>query len=255
MSRITTIVLVSILAVFLSGCVSNKYKAASALGSQPQRIDADFGGDAVHVTLNAVVVYKGLGSWKHAAYWDELQVSVHNRTDHGITLVEASLSDKHGALLVAGVDPWALEKASVDQRKRYENAGVSFALNTVGYAALTYGAVGAGAVMGAAITSSWGGLTAGATVGLAAVPVTALVIYAKNQKNKRAIEQEFHRRRLTLPLTLRAGEKVSGSLFFPMSVSPREFVLRWKENGVERTTTYATPMLAGLHEPPPEPAK
>jgi hypothetical protein len=235
--------------ITLTGCVSNKYKAASALGSQPQRIDMPLGGDAVGATLNAVVVYKGPGSWKQEAYWDELLVTLHNRTARDLTITGAAVADRHGARMAAGSDPWALEKASVDQRKRYQSAGVSFALNTVGYAALTYGAVGAGAIVGAALTSSWAGLGAGATVGLAAVPVTAIVVYAKNQKNKHAIEAEFARRRLAFPLVLKPGESRTGSLFFPMSVSPAKLSLDLLADGATSTIDYPTPMLAGLHEP------
>lgn len=57
--------------VGLSGCVSNKYQAASALGAQPQRMDFDLGGTPMKTRLDAVIIYQGPGSWKKSAYWDE----------------------------------------------------------------------------------------------------------------------------------------------------------------------------------------
>ena len=237
----------------LTGCVSNKYKAASALGAQPLRIDAALGGAPVGTVLNSVIVYQGPGSWKKSAYWDEFIVTLANHSAAGVTVTAASLVDYAGTIVPTGTDPWLLEKASQVQRDRYTKAGVSFALNTLGYAALTYGAVGAGMMVGATVTSTWGGLAAGATVGLVAVPVTAVVVYANNQKHKHQIEAEFTRRRVSLPLEIAAGETRTGSFFFPMTVSPQSLRLEWLKGGERSAIVLPLPMLAGLHRP--EPAK
>lgn len=233
----------------LTGCISNKYRAASALGAQPLRIDADLGGAPVKTQLNSVIVYQGPGTWKKAAYWDEFIVTLANNSAAGVTVTTASLVDYAGAIVPAGTDSWQLEKASQVQRDRYTKAGVSFALNTLGYAALTYGAVGAGMMVGATITSTWGGLAAGATVGLVAVPVTAIVVYANNQKHKHQIEAEFTRRRVVLPLEVAAGESRTGSFFFPMTVSPQALRLAWIKGGERGAIVLPLPMLAGMHRP------
>ena len=237
----------------LTGCVSNKYKAASALGAQPLRIDAALGGAPVGTVLNSVIVYQGPGSWKKSAYWDEFVVTLANHSATGVTVTAARLVDYAGTIVPTGTDPWLLEKASQVQRDRYTKAGVSFALNTLGYAALTYGAVGAGMMVGATVTSTWGGLAAGATVGLVAVPVTAVVVYANNQKHKHQIEAEFTRRRVALPLEIAAGETRTGSFFFPLTVSPQSLRLEWLKGGERSAIVLPLPMLAGLHRP--EPAK
>lgn len=125
---------------------------------------------------------------------------------------------------------------------------VSFALHTIGYTAFTYGAVGAGAMAGAAVTSSWAGVSAGAVVGLAAVPVTAIVIYANNQKHKHEIEREFARRRVALPLTLAPGEPHAGSFFFPMTVGPQALRLEWTKGPDHQVSLLPLPMLAGMHQ-------
>ena len=135
------------------------------------------------------------------------------------------------------------------QRDRYTQAGINFALNTIGYATLAYGAAGAGAYIGAATTSTWGGMGVGATVGLVAVPVTAIVIYAINQKHKHQIEAEFTRRRVALPLEIAAGETRTGSFFFPMTVSPQSLRLEWTKGSEHGAMVLPLPMLAGLHRP------
>ena len=245
------------LAVFLSaallstGCVSGKYRAASALGAEPQRMDIDLGGAPVKSRLDAIIIYQGPGSWKKSAYWDEMLVTLTNESTETVALTAASLVDYAGTLVPAGTDPWRLEKDSRAQRDRYTDAGVSFALNTLGYAAFTYGAAGAGMLVGAAVTNTWGGLAAGATLGLVAVPITALAVYANNQKHRHQIEREFSRRRLHLPLALAPGETRQGSFFFPMTVGPRLLRLEWTEGSAHKSSDLPLPMLAGMHRKEP----
>ncbi|HWA26295.1 MAG TPA: hypothetical protein VG734_11580 [Lacunisphaera sp.] len=234
-------------AQLLTGCVSSKYQAASALGAQPAWMKINLGSQPLKTQLDAVIVYHGPGSWKKSAYWDEYLVTFSNESSVPVTLTAVNLVDYFGTLMSPANDPWKLEKASQLQRDRYRRVGVNFALNTLGYVALTYGAVGTGVIVGAAATNSWAGVTTGAAVGVAAVPVTAIVVYVNNQNHRRAIEAEFHRRRLTLPLSLGPGETRSGSLFFAMAVSPQSFRLESTGNGSSEFNSLPLPMLAGMH--------
>ncbi len=232
---------------FLCGCVSDKYRIAPAVGANPQRMDIDLGGTPVRVRLDAVIIYQGPGSWKKSAYWDEFLLTFFNGSDQPVSITSVSLADYAGAVVPAGTNPWQLEKASLAQRDRYTRAGLSFALNTLGYAAFTYGAVGTGAMVGAAATSTWGGAFAGATVGLVAVPVAAIVVHASNQKHKHEIEREFHRRLLPLPQILNTDDTRTGSLFFPMTVGPRALRLEWTRGAENGASILPLPMLAGMH--------
>lgn len=238
-------------ALLLSGCISNKYQAASALGAQPLPMNLDLGGaPSAKTTLDTIIIYQGPGSWKKAAFWDEFVVTIANESAGPITLTAASLVDYAGASVPAGADPWQLEKASQVQRDRYSRAGVNFALNTLGYVAFTYGAVGTGVLVGAA-AGGWSGVAVGATVGLIAVPVTAIVIHANNQKHKHEIEDEFSRRRLALPRVLPPGQNLTGSLFFPMTVGPQSLRLEWTRGEEHGVTSLLLPMLAGMHRAVP----
>lgn len=234
-------------ALLSTGCVSNRYQAASALSAQVRPMNLNLEDGPVKSRLDAVIVYQGPGSWKKSAYWDEFLITFTNDSTMPVTLTSASLVDCFGSVMPAGTDPWKLEKASRTQRDRYTDAGVNFALNTLGYAAFTYGAVGAGVLVGATVTNTWGGLAAGATIGLVAVPVTALAIYANNQKHRHQIEMEFSRRRLPLPLALAPGEIRQGSLFFPMTVSPQGLRLDWSKDPDRGIALLPLPMLAGMH--------
>jgi hypothetical protein len=233
--------------LLFAGCVSSKYRAASTSQGQPVEMKLELGGTPVKGRLDAIIIYQGPGSWKKSAYWDELLVTLVNDTADPVTLVDAGLVDYFGTVMPAGTDPWKLEKDSRLQRDRYLDAGVNFALNTLGYVALTYGAVATGAVTGATLTGSWGGMAAGGMAGLVAVPVTAVVVFANNVKHRHAIEREFDRRRITLPLALGPGEARSGSLFFPMAVGPRSLRLGWSSASATGTSLLPLSALAGLH--------
>ena len=239
-------------AIFLTGCISNKYRSASATDEPAVRMAVELAAAPVQTRLETVIVYQGPGSWKKSAYWDEFTVTFTNPSAETATLIAATLVDYAGTSAPAGDDPWQLEKASQSQQDRYRRAGVSFVLHTLGYTAATYGAVGAGFMAGAAVTSTWGGAIAGATVGLVAVPVAAVVILVNNQNHKHQIEKVFARRRLTLPLNLGPGASVTGSFFFPMTVSPQALRLEWSRGGGFVTVALPLSMLAGMHLPEPE---
>jgi len=244
--------------LFSTGCVSKKYQTASALTALPTRMEIEIGQTPLKTRLDSVIVYQGQGSWKLAAYWDEVMLTLANEGDEPISLNTVSLVDFSGTLVPAGSDPWQLETASRTQRDRYTAAGVNFALNTLGYVALTYSTAGVGAMVGAALTSSWGGMSTGAIFGLAAVPVAAVLVYADNLNHKHKIEHEFNRRRLVLPLTLPTHAARSGSFFFPMTVSPQALRLEWSRGSETGISVLPLPMLAGMHRstpPPPKPIK
>ena len=83
--------------LLLGGCVTKKYQAASAVGAVPLHMDFDLGGEPVNTRLDSVIVYQGPGTWKRAAYWDEFQVTLVNKSDKEITVTAINLVDYAGA--------------------------------------------------------------------------------------------------------------------------------------------------------------
>ena len=140
-------------ALLFTGCVSSKYRAASALGAQPRWMNVNLEGAPLKIRLDTVIIYQGPGSWKKSAYWDEFLITFTNDSGAAITLTSAGLIDYFSTVMPAGSDPWQLEKASQLQRDRYLKAGVNFALHTLGYVVATYSAAGAGLMIGAALTN------------------------------------------------------------------------------------------------------
>lgn len=234
-------------AVLQSGCVSNRYRMVKKGAVPPEPINLALATEPVGVTLSALITYHGPGSWKRDALWDEYVVTLHNPGPERITLTAASLTDHFGTIHELSYDPWALEKASQTLEQRYKAAGIAFVRYTVPGVLIA----GAGVAMIYSAGVGLGGLSAGAataaTVTVLALPVYYLTVLGINHNNKRAIVEEFKRRRLVLPLTLGPGETRTGSLFFPMMVSPRELALGWRRAGEKGTVTLPLEFLKGLH--------
>jgi hypothetical protein len=230
--------------VFLSSCVSTKYKMAPENAPPPRLLNLAAAQPPLEVALNLVIIYRGPGSWKRTAFWDEYVVTISNQGDLPLTIASAALTDLAGTSHAPGADPWALEKASKTLEQKYRDAGVAF-LRNAGAGIVVVGGFG-----GVAVAAS-GGIMAAGSAALAAtgvaVPIYFLSIVAINSDNKAGIVSEFNRRRLAPPLTLAPGETRIGSLFFPMTPSPRALTLRWLSGPSGDGLTLPLDFLQGLH--------
>jgi len=230
-------------AFLLTSCVSTKYKEAKKDTPPPQLLEVAFPAAALHATLKTVITYNGPGSWKRDAFWDEYVVTVHNSGSRPLTVSAAALlTDFDGALRSPGSDPWAVEKQSKTLEQKYKEAGVAF----VRYTAPGVIIVGTGAgFMSAALFST--AAADAAAVCLVALPVYYISVVTINHYNKVAMEKEYQRRRIVLPLTLAPGEMRTGSLFFPMTPSPRSFRLDWVDGVSGHESVLSLGFLRGLH--------
>jgi len=204
----------------------------------------------VELVLNAVIIYKGPGSWKREALWDEYVVTIRNHGEGPLTITAATLVDFAGVSLQPGVDPWALEKESQTLEQRYKKAGVAFARNALP-GVLILGT-------GTAALMAIGPFAAGAAVAAVAVTVIALPVYyivvlSVNHSNKSAIKAEFARRRLALPIIVGPGETHTGSLFFPMVPNPQSLNAQWVTGPTGGEVKLSLEFLRGLHVPSPAP--
>ena len=234
----------------LTGCVTAKKYRLAKSGSPPVRtLGWSASAAPVELTLQSLIVFKGPGSWKREARWDEYVVLLANRGDQPVTVTSAVLVDLQGTPQFPGSDPWTLEKLSRTNWDRYGKTGLKL-LAGAG-AVLVYGtaveAVALGGLMG-------GGSAGGAVLVLDVIPVVALVditaVAIMNHHNKDKVQQEFARRRLVLPRTLGPGETVSGSLFFPMTPGPQRLILKAQSGEGPRELTLGLKPLADLHLKP-----
>lgn len=237
------ILAVGLLAVVPTGCTtSRRYRMVKENTAPPAALNLGLTVSKVTVRVDSVIVYRGPGSWKQEALWDEYRVTVVN-DGTGVLLLEAfALLDPIGVLQEPGTDPWRLEKRSETNWQRYARVGELV--------------LGAGAAVGVIELSAIGyGLTGGTVAGLffivpAVVVADVAVVAWKNHSNRVEVEKEFSRRRLVFPRTLAGGESVTGSLFFPMVPAPQRLVLQGRVDGVPLELSLDLRPLAGLHLAP-----
>jgi hypothetical protein len=237
-------------AITLTGCVSNQYKEAKKDIPPPQLLNVAFTPAPLDASLSTLITYNGPGSWKRDAFWDEYVVTVHNPGREPLVFSNANLVDFAGITRAPGTEPWALEKESKTLEQKYKAAGVAFVRYTVPGVVIV--GTGAAAVSSAGFLTAAGSTALGATV--IALPVYYIGVLTINHFNKVAMEKEFTRRRLALPLTLAPGETQTGSLFFPMGPNPRSLSLNWATSSASGECALPLDFLRGLHSKVSAPA-
>jgi hypothetical protein len=235
------------LALTLTGCVSSKYKSASKETPPPVLLNLAATQPPVEAVVHSVIVYKGPGSWKKEAYWDEYVVSVANRGGAPLVVETASLTDFRGDATGPGDKPWLLEEESRTRRENLNRAAKTTLVQMgSGLAAISFG----GGVLAA--SAGVGGMAVGIG-GLAILPFYVGGAIYRNVSSRRDIEVEFARRRLILPLPVAPGQTVQGSLFFRISPGPQRLVLRARTDGDPFEIAIDLAPLKGLHLKPNAP--
>lgn len=255
-----------VLSLALTGCVtSKKYKMAKKEGAlPPQALNWTASDAATDVVLQSVIVFKGPGSWKREARWDEYMVSIANRGPEPLLIEAAVIVDLLGMPREWGVDPWQLEKLSYTNWDKYGKTGLKLVAGA-GAVAIYVVAVGSTVSFGAGLVAAPGAAAAGAGAGAGAatalmlLPVVAVVditaVAIMNNQNKKKVVAEFNRRRLPLPLTVAPEKNVTGSFFFPMTPGPKKFYLRGRRGDHPVLLAVDLAPLAGLHLKPAEKAR
>ena len=220
--------------VLFCGCVSMKYKAATK-ETAPVPLNLTGEQAPVLVTVHSVIVYRGPGSWKRDAYWDEYLVSLANRGGTPATLESVALADFTGTLSAPSDSPWVLEKQSRTREEQLK-ANTKDVLIQVG---------GGYVVLSAVMT---GGLAVGGFAGgVLAMPVFVAGTIYSNVHHRHKIEDEFARRHLVLPALIPPGQTVQGSLFFRISPGPRQIAFLMQHDGAYLKVIVDLTPLAGLH--------
>ncbi len=222
------------ISVLLSGCVSAKYKTAA---EKTPTVPLNLTGEQapLRVTVQSVIVYRGPGSWKRDAYWDEYLVALDNQGGTPATLETVSLTDFTGTLSTPSDNPWLLEKQSRTREEQLKanlkDVSIQVGGNYVGFSLAATGAMAAGGFLG----------------GVLVVPVyLGGAIYA-NVHHRHQIEDEFARRHIVLPAVIAPGETRQGSLFFRISPAPRQISFLVQHDGTYQKIAVELAPLAGLH--------
>jgi hypothetical protein len=246
---------ITILALSLAqtGCVtSTKYRMAKEGTPVAKPLGWNVAVPPAEITLSTLIVFKGPGSWKREARWDEYVVKLTNHGTQPLWIETATLIDLMGEPQIPGVDPWQLEKLSYTNWDKYGKTGLKVVAGA-GAMAL-YGT----ALMASSVGSFMAGpgAAAGGSVLLDAIPVVAIVditaVAIMNHNNKAKVQKEFDRRRLVLPLTMAPDSAAEGSLFFPMTPGPQRLIVRGKSGETPLELVLELKPLAGLHLKPAE---
>lgn len=248
-SLIKLAVIISIITLS-SGCAISKYRLAKKDTPPLIEMNLHFNQPPVDVLLHTVIIYKGTGSWKSEALWDEYIVSITNQGALPLTIISATLVDFQDRLNSTGNDPWKLEKQTKTWWKNVSSSGPigkSVAFRT-GVGALAFGS---GALF-INSTTFWGATTSSSgavlgAAGLVAVPVVTVFYIVSNVRCHNIIESEFNKRNLVLPVTIQASQAAKGSLFFPITPGPKRLILHYQIGEEEHDAKFDLSPLKGLH--------
>jgi hypothetical protein len=239
------IVLLVALLIF-PGCVSKRYQAASKKTPPAVPLNLNAQQPPLTAAVNTLIVFQGPGSWKREAYWDEYVVSVVDQGQTPITVDGAVLSSTVIVAQTPGADPWAIEKQSHKILKDQTLGRMFVADAGPAWGALGISA-GAFALGSAAVATGSAAAVAGATVAVIAFPVFVIGSGVRAITAPHAIQKEFNRRRLVLPLELQPGEMRQGSLFFPITPGPQRLELNFRSEGIAQSDSIDLAPLATLH--------
>ena len=228
-----------------SGCTSAKYKVAKTDTPPAVLYNLPSTQPPAEVLLHTVIIFRGPGSWKRNAYWDEYVVTIANRGNAPLEVYGASLtSTDHARTTPPFSDPWKLESES----RHLLESGFGAAQHMV--VQLGGGALAVGS--GAAILSisSGGAVLAAASGAMMALPAFIGGSVYTNLSNRKAIMREFQNHRLALPVALVPGELVQGSLFFPVFPAPATLTLKCRYQDELKDITIDLSPISGLHLKP-----
>jgi hypothetical protein len=240
--RTTGVIL--LLSLVLSGCVtSKKYKMAKEDMPPAQLLGWSVSSPPAELMLETLIVFKGPGSWKHEARWDEYVVLLFNRGAQPLRIDTVTLIDLEGQPQIPGSDPWYLEKLSYTNWDKYGKTGRDL-LAGAGVATMYAGGVGFLAFGGAISIATMNALLIAAPVVMVADVTTVAVI---NHQNRDKVVKEFARRGLVLPVTVAPGAHLEGSWFFPMTPGPQRLTVKGMAGDAPLELVLDLKRLANLH--------
>lgn len=226
-------------ALFLCGCAGGigggtrfvEPVDRAALPESPKRSSTD---SPLKVTVKAIILTNGPGSWIKDAAWDEYTLAFENGEKAPVVIEEMSVIDPRGVYVPHEYRVGELQVRAKALETEYKDAGLETA-KQVG------SDLGTGAAAGATGMASMGLLGA---AGLALAPVAliaapALMYFKHNQgeKDRAQIENEFARRALKTPAAIDTHALLTTSLFVPKTPPPKSLVVRYR---VENQTTSKT---------------
>ena len=217
------------------------------------------------VTVDAVIVRDGPGTWARNADWDEYRLTVRNVAETPVWLDRVFVVDS----LDHAVDVAASRKELVRQSRkvvrRHEDSGLDIkagagtstlvssgtVVSAVGLG--TISAAGSGALVSGGMASV-GGAAAAASGMLLAGPVLITGGIVRGVNNAK-VNDRIETQHTELPILIPASEKKQLNLFFPLIPSPKQLVLTLRDGDAARHLVLDTSSaLTGLHSAGEDPS-
>jgi hypothetical protein len=198
-------------------------------------------------TLRNIVVQQKAGPLGRRSYWHEYVVSLADRGGVPLVIEAATLINARGEPVAPGDNPWVLANTSKSWIDRSDARGVT-SPGRIAAGSLAAGALWPVAGSPALLCLSWEAYGVGAAI---IVPVYAVNAIAFNVQGRKRVEADFQRHRLVLPLTITAGHDVQASLFFPVTLKPRELALRCRAADQVRDLVLPLGSVPDLSRQPP----
>jgi hypothetical protein len=183
----------------MTACVSSRYVANPS--TTPPEVILQGVTEDLAITLRNVIVPDGVGSWVKGAKWTEWVLTFNTSAD--VRVERIALIDARGVYVNSNVTSLQdLESTTERMAQDWKTGTVNLAAGALQFVPipfLTYGVY-----LGNMMYSS----------------------YARTADYD-AIQQEFRKRTLPLPLDLGRGADVTGSAFFPLLPQPRTLAIKY----------------------------
>lgn len=203
-----------------AGCATSRL--ISSPGSAPA-VEAVAKSKHAGVKVTHAILPNGAGSWVKGAKWLEFPLEIRNLGGADLTIASIRLIDSRGVYVGQNYSSVAAIEA--------ESASLGKELG--GALAQTYGLELAGTLAGSAMANA--AVATGSYLPIPGISTVLSVVAGRRatqpMKDMAAIEAEFSRRRLSVPLEMAAAGEVSGSAFFPLVPGVRALVMSYMISG------------------------
>ena len=243
----------SFLALFLlglAGCGGTKIlKEPEALAlTKPLATASD---QKLRASLDWVIFRDGPGTWAKNVDWDEYLIRVRNLGSGSLQITGIIVVDSLGNRVMPGLDRRQLVKGTRETKRRYKGEGIKVKAGLSAEVLVLNGALTATTFPGIGAAAGAGALGGGAAAAAAAVVVLvpALTIGGVIRAvNNDKVNDQIETRQTLSPVSLRAREKKSLDVFFPLAPSPERVELTYVDSRGTHTLIIDTQTaLAGLH--------
>ena len=233
----------------LSACAYHK-KLDKPIPLQPAGAIATVADERLSVTLDAIVVRDGPGSWSKNADWDEYLLHARASSDQPLEITHLVVVDSLGKRRKPSAIRGDLQSGSKETARRYKDANleVTAGYGGAGLAVAGYAVGGASAAVGLATLGTSGAAAGAAVAGavlVAPVLMTAGIVVGVQEIR---VQNEIRHRSTEFPVTVAADQELLLDVFFPIAPAPQRVEVTYRDASGEHVLVIDTEAaLAGLH--------